>query len=369
MNTDLLHILPPASWKLVTPEEPPKRPKPMLATLTEDYFSHPGWIFERKLDGERVLACLASTRVRLLSRNARDVSGTYPEIVEALTKAWEPEAFLGPLRELSRSRDDIPRPSRDSRLSALILDGEVVAFSGTVTSFTRLQQRMQPRKPDQAGDGPVPVFYYVFDVLHLGGFSLVDLPLRTRKRILQALLIFHDPLRFTPHRNENGEVFLREACHKGWEGIIAKRYDSPYRGARSGDWLKFKCVNRQELVVGGFTEPRGRRRGFGALLVGYYDEGGEELRYAGKVGTGFDNDTLAHIARLLRVRGRKTPPFAKSDRSELPRKGVHWVTPDLVGQFGFSEWTRHGKLSHARFLGLRRDKDPHEVVREGPGWE
>jgi ATP-dependent DNA ligase len=145
---------------------------------------------------------------------------------------------------------------------------------------------------------------------------------------------------------------------------MAKRAGSSYVPKRSRDWLKFKCVHRQELVIGGFTDPGGSRVGFGALLVGYMEKASGKLRYAGKVGTGFDEETLKRIHRLLEARIRKTTPFAEEDERELPRKSVHWVTPNLVGQFGFTEWTRSGKLRHPRFLGLRRDKDPQEVVRE-----
>ena len=154
---------------------------------------------------------------------------------------------------------------------------------------------------------------------------------------------------------------FREACRKGLEGIIAKRADSPYRATRSSDWRKLKCHAEQELVIGGYTAPQGSRTDFGALLVGYYEDG--ELRYAGKVGTGFDQRTLRALGEALRKLERDTPPFA--DVSPVP-KGTHWVEPRLVAQIGFGEWTRDGRLRHPRFLGLRDDKRPKEVVRERP---
>ncbi|HYN52949.1 MAG TPA: hypothetical protein VES62_18660, partial [Thermoleophilaceae bacterium] len=174
-------------------------------------------------------------------------------------------------------------------------------------------------------------------------------------------LRFEDPIRFTPHRNEQGEKLFEEACRKGLEGVIAKRADSPYRATRSRDWLKLKCHAEQELVIGGFTAPQGSRTDFGALLVGHFDSG--TLRYAGKVGTGFGRSTLAELGAQLRKLESKNNPFA--DAHPIPR-GTHWVKPKLVAQIGFTEWTRDGRLRHPRYLGLRDDKPAREVVRERP---
>jgi bifunctional non-homologous end joining protein LigD len=154
---------------------------------------------------------------------------------------------------------------------------------------------------------------------------------------------------------------MAEACRRGWEGVVAKRADGPYVGRRSPDWLKFKCINQQEMVVGGFTEPAGSRVGFGALLIGYH--AGKDLVFAGKVGTGYDVDTLVDLRRQLDALRQDAPPFV-GVRGRQP--GVHWVRPELVMQVAFTEWTEDGKLRHPRFLGLRRDKDPGEVVREVP---
>jgi bifunctional non-homologous end joining protein LigD len=307
---------------------------PMLATLTEKRFSDPAWIFEPKFDGERCLAFREGQRIRLLSRNRLQLNDHYPELAEALA-AQGAEAF--------------------------ILDGEIVAFEGNRTSFARLQRRMQVRDPEKARRTGVRVFLYLFDVLHLDGYDVTALPLRQRKSALRSAVTFRDPLRFTPHRNADGEAHWREACRKGWEGVIAKRADSPYQHRRSPDWLKFKCVNEQEFVIGGFTDPKGSRRGFGALLIGYYL--GDELVYAGKVGTGFDDELLDRLTRTLNRIERDRPPFSTG---RLPRAGVHWVKPELVAQIGFTEWTGDGQLRHPRFLGLRRDKPPREVVRERP---
>ncbi|HSR72144.1 MAG TPA: non-homologous end-joining DNA ligase, partial [Kiloniellales bacterium] len=254
---------------------------PMLATLTDERFSSPDWIYERKLDGERVLAFRKGRKVRLLTRNRKEIGDTYPELVEALAK---------------QACDDF------------IVDGEVVAFEGARTSFSRLQQRMQISDLEAARASNVAVYYYLFDIVHLEGHGLARLALRVRKALLKEAISFRNPLRYTIHRNRDGEAYYEAACKKGWEGVIAKRADSAYRHGRSSDWLKFKCAKGQELVIGGFTEPHGNRIGFGALLVGYYDDG--KLRYAGKVGTGYDDAFLAEFRERLDGLVRKTSPFA-----------------------------------------------------------
>jgi len=240
-----------------------------------------------------------------------------------------------------------------------VADGEVVAFEGNRTSFERLQARMQVKDRKEAEASGVAVYLYLFDLMYLDGHDLTGLELAHRKSLLRSALEFDNRIRFTAHRRHDGEGYYREACEKGWEGLIVKRASSTYTGGRSRQWLKFKCVNRQEFVIGGYTDPEGSRIGFGALLIGYHENG--KLRFAGKVGTGYDDETLERLASRLARRQRKTPPF---DAGDLPRKGVHWVTPDLVGEVGFTEWTADGKLRHPRFLGLRRDKDPEDVVRE-----
>jgi DNA ligase D-like protein (predicted ligase) len=215
--------------------------------------------------------------------------------------------------------------------------------------------------PEAARRTGVAVYLYLFDLVWLEGFDLRRLRLRSRKSLLRRALSFEQPVRYVTHRNEHGEELFSEACQRGLEGLIAKRAESRYVGRRTRDWLKLKCHREQELVIGGFTAPRGSRTDFGALLVGYYEDG--ELRYAGKVGTGFDRRTLASLGRALREIERASPPFVDIDK--LP-KGAGWVEPKLVAQIAFSEWTRDGRLRHPRYLGLRDDKRPEEVVRERP---
>jgi bifunctional non-homologous end joining protein LigD len=309
--------------------------EPELATLTRDRFSDPAWIFERKLDGERCLAFRSGTRVRLMTRNQKEDTSTYPEIARALTA---------------------------QRADGFIIDGEIVAFDDDQTRFALLQQRLGVRHPGPDLLEQVPVYYYIFDVLWADDRDVRPVPLRERKGILRDLLAFTGPLRFTEHRDTDGEAYYRQACASGWEGLIAKRADAPYRPGRSRDWLKFKCESGQEFVIGGFTDPRGTRTGFGALLLGYYDPD-RKLVYAGKVGTGFTRRTLDRLHATLAGLEQDQPPF---DRGRLPRSGVHWVQPRLVAEVGFSEWTTDGELRHPRFQGLRDDKDPAEVVRELP---
>jgi bifunctional non-homologous end joining protein LigD len=305
---------------------------PMKAVLTDKPFTDPAWVFERKLDGERCGALRRHGRVTLLSRSGRVMDGTYPEIVDALS-------IEGP---------------------DLLLDGEIVAFKGRQTSFERLQQRMGIREPDRARRSPVAVYYYIFDLLELDGDDVRPLPLLERKKALKRAVTFHGHLRYTPYRRRDGETAFVSACERGWEGVIAKRADSRYLPTRSRDWLKIKCAHSQEFVIGGWTAPRGSRERFGALLVGYYDRG--KLRYAGKVGTGFDRRTLKHLGDELERRERSSSPFEAGDRL----RGAHWVEPELVAEVGFAEWTRDAKLRQPRYLGLRDDKAPREVVREMP---
>ena len=307
--------------------------EPQLATLTRDHFSAPDWLYERKLDGERCLAFAGPSGVRLLSRSQHDVSRTFPEVAAAL--------------ESQRHGD-------------LVVDGELVAFEGSQTRFGRLQQRLGVLSPGEQLLHDYPVYYYVFDVLYADGRDTRPLPLTERKKVLADALDWHDPVRFTEDRAGDGAAFFEQACRDGWEGLVAKRADAPYTGGRVRDWLKFKCENGQEFVIGGFTDPQRTRVGFGALLLGYYDPGGA-LVYAGKVGTGFDNQTLRSLHATLAGMEQDGSPF---DQGRPPGRGVHWVRPELVGQIGFAEWTADGQLRQPRFQGLRDDKDAREVVRE-----
>lgn len=308
---------------------------PELATLTKARFSDPAWMYERKFDGERCLTYRTDGKVALMTRNQIDVSATYPELRDALT---------------GQSSADF------------VVDGEIVAFEGDATSFGKLQQRLGVHDPDASLLRRVPVVYYLFDLLVTEGRDVRPLPLSERKLLLRGLMPFDDPVRYTEHRDGNGEPFWDEACEQRWEGLIAKRSASPYLAGRTKDWLKFKCVSSQEFVIGGYTDPQGSRTGFGALLIGYYDRSGR-LVGAGKVGTGFNAATLASLSALLRQREVDTSPF---QAGTVPRSGAHWVKPELVAQIGFSEWTAAGQLRHPRYEGLRQDKDPASVVREVP---
>jgi DNA ligase D-like protein (predicted ligase) len=308
---------------------------PMLATLTEQLPTQGKWVYEPKLDGVRALIYVGGGSVRIYSRNRKPLNDAYPELVEALATAVRGDA---------------------------VLDGEVVAFDEErgVTSFARLQQRMQLRDPVRARRSQVPVHLYLFDCMFYEGIEITGLPLLERKAVLRDVVWYDEPIRFTPYRTTGSAAMLREACDRGAEGIIAKGADSRYVSARSTEWLKIKCVRQQEFVIGGYTAPQGSRERLGALLVGYYD--GKSLRYAGKVGTGYDRRTLEHLHHRLVPLHRATSPFSEGP---APANDVQWVSPKLVGQVGFSEWTSAGLLRHPRFLGLRDDKAAGEVRREG----
>jgi DNA ligase D-like protein (predicted ligase) len=305
---------------------------PMKAVLVHAPFSDPAWLFERKLDGIRCGLVRHAGAVRLLSRSGELLNGGYPELVDAI---------------------ELPGPN-------LLADGEIVAFEHGRISFARLQQRMQIRDPERARRSGVAVFLYLFDLLELDGCDLRSRPLLERKRALRGAIAWGGRIRFTSHRVGDGVGAYRYACAHEWEGIVAKRADSPYSPRRSGDWLKIKCSRRQELVIGGWTPGHGARQRLGALLVGYWD--GVLLRYAGKVGTGFDAAEVDRLADELERRERPTSPFADDD---LPRR-ARWAEPELVAEIEFSEWTRGGKLRHPRYRGLRFDKPAREVVREEP---
>ena len=307
--------------------------EPMLAVLTSRRFSDPAWLFEPKLDGIRCLAFIRGGAVRLVSRNRKSLDEAYPEVAAALAGL-----------------------AHDA-----VLDGEIVALKAGVSSFQRLQQRSGLRGADAAAS-PIRVHYYVFDILHLDGRDLRQLPLLERREQLRSVLHPAGPVRLTPFRRTAGEAYYRAACRRGLEGVIAKRAAGRYTGGRCDDWLKFKCVNEQEFVVGGYTDPQGSRTGLGALLVGYHDDDGA-LRFAGKVGTGFGTETLTRLSGRLSRLERATSPFADYRRAS---PAIHWVRPTVVVQLGFQEWTAGGLLRQARFLGVREDKPAQDVIRETP---
>jgi ATP-dependent DNA ligase len=284
--------------------------EPMAATLTQERFTGPEWTFERKLDGIRVIAYRNGEDVRLFSRNRLPQNGSYPAVVRAIANL----------------------PVADA-----ILDGEATGAWG------------------RQGNAD----YHVFDLLWLDGRSVTELPLDDRRALLRALP-FEPPVACV-EALDGPEPWVR-ACAEGWEGVIAKRRDSPYEHRRSKHWLKMKCEATQELVVGGFTDPQGSRVGLGALLVGYYDA--DDFVFAGKVGTGFDTRLLLELRARLDGLEVQTPPFTRG--TGLPRVRAHWVRPEIVVQVAFIEWTVHGKLRHPRLLGVRIDKVAREVVREVP---
>ncbi len=332
--SNILEHLPEDERKCAKKTSMPDWVEPMLAKLTHDYFSDPDWIFERKLDGERVIAYISPQgEISLMSRNEKNLNDNYPEIVDALSEQVE---------------------------VSCILDGEVVAFDENgVSDFQRLQPRMQASSLEEAKESNVRVHYYIFDCPYIDGYDITDCSIRNRKKMLKEIVDWGDPIHWTSHRNEDGIEFYKEACSKGWEGLIAKDASSGYQHSRSSSWLKFKCIMQQEFVIGGFTEPSGERVGFGALLLGFYRNG--DLVYAGEVGTGFDDETLESLRSKFKSIQRKTSPF---DQGEPETKDVHFVTPKHVCEVAFTEWTRENRLRHPRYKGLRWDKNPENVHKE-----
>jgi bifunctional non-homologous end joining protein LigD len=307
----------------------------MLATLTDRRDFGDGWLLERKFDGERCIAQKEGDAVRLESRTGKNLTGTYPEVRAAVAS---------------------------QRTDRLVVDGELVAFDGQQTSFSRLQQRLGVMTPSPELLEAFPVVYCVFDLLEAGGKDLTAQPLVDRRARLEQAIRPTSGLQISEAWHDESERRYAEACRGGWEGLIAKRADAPYTQGRSRDWLKLKCVLEQEFVIGGYTDPAGKRTDFGALLVGYYE--GDRLRYAGRVGTGYSAERLTELGARLRKLETSESPFAEV--RPIPR-GTHWTRPELVAQIGFAEWTADGRLRQPRFLGLRDDKHPAEVVKEQAG--
>lgn len=308
--------------------------RPMLATLTKDYFSNKDWIFERKFDGERCFIYKNNDKTFLKSRNNKKLDVTYPEIVQA---------------------------AQSFKVDQIILDGEVVAFHGKQTSFEKLQARLGLKNSKKALETGVQVYMYVFDILYLDGYDLTNLPWQYRNALLKESINFQDPIRYTQHQNSYGLKFFKMACSQHWEGLIAKQKNAPYSHARSTNWLKFKCIQDQELVIAGYTLPQRSRIGFGALLLGYYKNG--DLVFAGKVGTGFSDEFLTLFIKKLQAIETKKNYFS-SDVMIGPK--TRFVKPKYVAQIGFENWTKKNILRQPRFQGLRYDKDPKDVVLELP---
>jgi bifunctional non-homologous end joining protein LigD len=299
------------------------------------------WIYELKFDGIRLIAVRTGKKVSLLSRNKNELAGRFPEIVEAVKSL----------------------PAREC-----VIDGEVVALDEEGrSSFQLLQAReMEGRKS--------PVYFYAFDLLQLDGKSLIGLPLEARKNVLEKLCAdAGDPIRYSGVIGGDAKALLDEVKQRGLEGIVGKQRTSVYEtGRRSGAWIKLKCANKQEFVIGGYTPPQGSRKHFGAILVGYYENKG--LVFAGKVGTGFTTEWLSVLHKKFRAEERSDCPFVDLPSKQngqwvlgitpsMMRK-MHWVNPVFVCEIKFAEWTRDGKLRAPVFLGLREDKKASDVARD-----
>ena len=322
------------------PQPMPALPKPMLCTLVAEPFDHPDWIFEPKYDGLRILGRFDGKKLLLLSRYGAAQNFQFPDIEAAL---------------------------RESLSQSAIVDGEVVCFDERGhTTFRSLQQRFHLKNAAevQARMKKYPAYVYLFDLLYLDRYDVTGLPLDERKPLLRDAVVWSDRVRWTPSHPEKGKEFWRQACRKHEEGIVGKDLKSTYVPRRSRSWVKIKCIGRQEFVIGGFTDPRGSRVGFGALLVGYYSDDGKRLIYAGKVGTGFSREILIDLRKRLDALEQEVSPFDEGDPPTGP--DVHWVKPRLVAEIAFAEWTQNNLLRQPRFEGLRPDKKPKDIRHERP---
>ena len=303
-----------------------------LATLVKSAPEGDNWFHEIKFDGYRMVCRIENGRVEFFSRNRKSWTTNLSYLVSAGTGL--------PVKQA-------------------ILDGEVVAFKSCgTTDFQALQNVFSDGRQDQ-------LVYYVFDLLHLNGMDLRNATLEDRKKRLDQIVpmaMQDGPIRFSEHVVGDGPEFFKRASKLGLEGIISKLRNSTYTAGRSHDWLKVKASQREEFVIGGFTDP-GIREGFGALLLGYYDKNGD-LLYAGKVGTGFTDRVLEALRQRLDRLAKPESPFKDLQKTTGEARGAHWVKPQLVGQVAFTEWTRGGHLRHPSFLGLREDKPAHTVVRD-----
>jgi bifunctional non-homologous end joining protein LigD len=325
------------------PKAKPRFIEPMKARLVDDPPVSGDWSYELKFDGFRVCAVKNGSKINLISRNGNELRTRFPDVVEALKKF----------------------PPDDC-----VLDGEVVALDEEGRSSFQLLQGLEMEGHN------TPIVFYVFDLMQLNGRSLTELPLTARKEVLAKICNgVGDPIRYSGEIGGDARTLLKEVQRRGLEGLIGKLRDSPYEaGRRSGAWIKLKCVNEQEFVIGGFTPPQGARQHFGAILVGYYE--GKKFLFAGKVGTGFNTKSLASLHKKLKSEQRDDCPFADLPSKQggqwvqgitpsMMRK-IEWVNPAFVCQVKFGEWTRDLKLRQPVFLGMREDKKPEKVVRERP---
>jgi bifunctional non-homologous end joining protein LigD len=311
----------------------PTKLQPQLATLAQEVPAGDGWLHELKFDGYRIFAFVKNGRVRLISRNGKDWTKRFPTIVKAV--------------------GELP-------LKQAIFDGEIVALNDQgISDFQRLQNALSAQDDAE-------LVYYVFDLPHCDGYNLTGVSLLERKELLQAHALASlksngGLIRYSDHVVGQGEEVLRQACHSVMEGIVSKRADAPYEHARSRTWLKVKCTQRQEFIICGYTKPTGARVGLGALLLGYHQDG--DLVYAGRVGTGFTDESLRALTRALKGLRTRESPF-KKPLTSAQRRGVTWVEPKLVGEVEFTEWTDESLLRHPSFQGLRDDKPASKITRE-----
>jgi bifunctional non-homologous end joining protein LigD len=309
--------------------------KPMLATLVDEPFSDPDWLFETKWDGVRAICFIRNGKARFVSRNQIEMTAQYPELANV---------------------------ARSVRGSTVILDGEIVALDKSGVSRFQLLQRRLGRK--NAGEiqrlvATTRIAFYVFDLLYLDGFDLTGCKLIDRKARLEGILRSSKNIRYSDHIIGEGEKLFEEIAKVPLEGMIAKRLESTYVQRRSAEWLKIKTIQESEVVIGGYTEPRNSREYFGALVVGLYRDG--QLHYVAHTGGGFNHQALAQTYKLMQPLKTKECPFVDKPKTNEP---VQWVKPKLVAQVKFSEWTADGRMRHPVFLGLRQDKKPEECVFE-----
>lgn len=302
---------------------------PMLATLVDDPFSHPEWIFETKWDGFRSICLVKHGKARFVSRNQLEMTAQYPELADVGKQVDAKQA---------------------------ILDGEIVALDQNgMPRFQLLQPRVGRKSGLQALRGRGQIVYYVFDLLYRDGYDLTRCAVVERKQALEEILRPAPFIRLSEYIEGDGEAFFKEIENFHLEGMIAKRAGSPYVQKRSSDWLKVKTIQRSEVVIGGYTEPRGSRSYFGALVVGLYQD--RQLQYVAHVGGGFNQRTLAAIYKTMQPLKTKQSPFVDAPQTNEP---VQWLKPKLVAEVKFSEWTADARLRHPVFVGLREDKKPED---------
>jgi bifunctional non-homologous end joining protein LigD len=305
---------------------------PQLATLVKEPPSGDEWLHELKFDGYRMLCHLNRGKVRFWSRNGKDWTEKFPNLATAV---------------------------KSFPATTAILDGEVVVVDKRGrSSFQKLQQSMK--------GGDAAFVFQIFDLIYLDGFNITRTPLRQRKAILEELLASgkpKGPLRYSDHVEGNGKQFFRQACEYGIEGIVSKLADSPYESTRNRNWLKTKCIKRQEFVIAGYTPSKKGFPGFGSLILGVYEKG--KLVYSGRVGTGFSIKQRLELQKKLNQISQPSMPFTVKPKDPGLRD-AHWAKPKLVAEVEFTEWTADGSIRHPSFQGLREDKKPTEVVREEP---